>query len=74
MSIDDFVRYSKVLHALTADFARAVPEDKWNFTQTHLEDLAAHQRYIGLGTASRRFASNCGTSSVSEVSTLRHWR
>ena len=32
MSIDDFVRYSKVLHALTADFARAVPEDKWDFT------------------------------------------
>jgi hypothetical protein len=32
MSIDDFVRYSKVLHALTADFVRAVPEDKWEFT------------------------------------------
>jgi uncharacterized damage-inducible protein DinB len=32
MLIDDFVRYSKVLHALTADFARAVPDDKWNFT------------------------------------------
>jgi uncharacterized damage-inducible protein DinB len=31
MSIDDFVRYSKVLHALTADFVRAVPEDKWDF-------------------------------------------
>jgi len=32
MSIDDFVQYSKVLHALTADFVRAVPEDKWDFT------------------------------------------
>jgi DinB superfamily len=32
MSIDDFARYSRVLHRLTADFARAVPEDKWNFT------------------------------------------
>ena len=32
MSIDDFVRYSKVLHALTTDFVRAVPEDKWDFT------------------------------------------
>jgi uncharacterized damage-inducible protein DinB len=32
MSIDDFVRYSKVLHALTADFVRAVPDDKWDFT------------------------------------------
>jgi hypothetical protein len=32
MSIDDFGRYSKVLHALTVDFVRAVPEDKWDFT------------------------------------------
>jgi uncharacterized damage-inducible protein DinB len=32
MSIDDFVRYSKVLHRLTADFALAVPDDKWDFT------------------------------------------
>lgn len=32
MSIDDFVRYSTVLHALTTDFVRAVPEDKWAFT------------------------------------------
>jgi uncharacterized damage-inducible protein DinB len=26
------VRYTKVLHALTADFVRAVPDDKWDFT------------------------------------------
>jgi hypothetical protein len=32
MSIDDFVRYSEVLHRLTADFVRAVPENKWDFT------------------------------------------
>ena len=32
MSIDDFVRYAKVLHNLTADFVRAVPDDKWDFT------------------------------------------
>ena len=32
MSIDDFARYSKVLHRLTDDFARAIPEDKWDFT------------------------------------------
>lgn len=32
MSIDDFVRYSKVLHLLTTDFVRAVPDDKWDFT------------------------------------------
>ncbi len=32
MSIGDFARYSKVLHTLTADFMRAVPEDQWDFT------------------------------------------
>ena len=32
MSIEEFVRYSKVLHGLTTDFVRAVPEDKWDFT------------------------------------------
>jgi hypothetical protein len=32
MSTDDFVRYSKVLHVLTSDFARAVPDDTWDFT------------------------------------------
>ena len=32
MSIDDFVRYSKVLYGLTVDFVRTVPEDKWDFT------------------------------------------
>ena len=32
MSIDEFARYSQVLHGLTADFARAVPADKWDFT------------------------------------------
>jgi len=32
MTIDEFVRYSKVLHRLTADFVRAIPEDKWDFT------------------------------------------
>jgi hypothetical protein len=32
MSVADFVRYSKVLHRLTVDFVRAVPDDKWDFT------------------------------------------
>ena len=32
MSIEEFVRYSNLLHRLTADFVRAVPEDKWDFT------------------------------------------
>lgn len=32
MSIDDFVRYSQVLHRMTVDFARVVPDDHWDFT------------------------------------------
>ena len=32
MSIDEFVRYSEVLYRLTVDFARPVPDDKWDFT------------------------------------------
>ncbi|HEY6329833.1 MAG TPA: hypothetical protein VI756_10895, partial [Blastocatellia bacterium] len=32
MSIDEFVRYAKVLHSLTVDFVGAVPDDKWDFT------------------------------------------
>jgi len=32
MSIDDFARYSKLLYRMTADFALAVPEDKWDYS------------------------------------------
>lgn len=32
ISIEEFARCSKVLHALTVDFVRAVPDDKWEFT------------------------------------------
>lgn len=32
MNADDFARYSEVLHRLTADFVRAVPDDRWEFT------------------------------------------
>lgn len=32
MSLDEFARYSQVLHGLTVDFVRAVPDDKWDFT------------------------------------------
>jgi uncharacterized damage-inducible protein DinB len=32
MSITDFARYSTLLHGLTVDFVRAVPEDKWDWT------------------------------------------
>jgi hypothetical protein len=57
MSIDDFVRYSKVLHRLTADFVRAVPDDKWDFTP----DPPGHS---GRATAPHRigdgFAPFCG--------------
>lgn len=53
MSIDEFARYSKVLHRLTADFARAVPEDRWTFTpdppETHGGTPAPHR--LGKGCA-----------------------
>ena len=32
MSIDEFMRYSNVLHGLTVDFVRAVPDEHWEFT------------------------------------------
>jgi uncharacterized damage-inducible protein DinB len=32
VSPDDFARYSALLHDLTLDFARAVPDDRWDFT------------------------------------------
>jgi hypothetical protein len=32
MSVGDFARYSRVLHALTVDFVQAVPDDRWDFT------------------------------------------
>jgi hypothetical protein len=32
MSIDEFGRYGRVLHRLTADFVRAVPDDRWEFS------------------------------------------
>jgi hypothetical protein len=32
MLIDDFVRYSKLLHRFTSDFVHAVPEEKWDST------------------------------------------
>jgi uncharacterized damage-inducible protein DinB len=31
MLIDDFARYSNVLHGLSVDFVRGVPDDKWDF-------------------------------------------
>ena len=53
MSIDDFVRYSKVLHRLTADFVHAVPDDKWDFTPNPPEESgrARPQQRIGDGFA-----------------------
>lgn len=31
-SAADFAQHSKVLHTMTVDFARAVPDDRWHFT------------------------------------------
>jgi len=53
MLIDDFARYTRVLQALTVDFVRAVPDDKWDFTPDPPEQTGrarpAHR--IGLGFA-----------------------
>ena len=52
MSIDDFARYCKVLHALTVDFVRAVPDDKWDFTpDPRRSGRAPAPRRIGNGFA-----------------------
>jgi hypothetical protein len=53
MLIDDFARYSKVLHRLTLDFVRAVPDDKWNFTPDPAgkSDRVPAPRRIGDGFA-----------------------
>ena len=30
--VDEFTRYAEVLHGLTVDFVRAVPDERWHFT------------------------------------------
>src|SRR5262249_6946262 len=47
------LRYSQVLHGLTVDFVRAVPEDKWDFTPVPpgRSDRAPPPRRIGDGFA-----------------------
>jgi uncharacterized damage-inducible protein DinB len=32
MPTDEFAGYAKLLHRMTSDFARAVPDDRWDFT------------------------------------------
>jgi len=53
MSIDEFARYSLVLHRLTVDFVRAVPDDKWDFTPDPpgMSRRAAASHRIGDGFA-----------------------
>lgn len=52
MSTDDFARYSGVLHGLTVDFVRAVPDDKWEFTPDPPGESRAHApNRIGRGFA-----------------------
>ncbi len=55
MWIDDFVRYSNVLHALTADFVRAVPKEKWDFTP----DLPGNGRALAPHRIGDGFAPFC---------------
>lgn len=56
MSIDEFARYSRVLHALTVDFVRAVPEDKWEFTP---DPPTRFQRAVAAHRIGRGFAPFC---------------
>ena len=53
MSTDEFARYCNVLHALTVDFVRAVPNDKWDFTPDPpaRSDRAPAPHRIGQGFA-----------------------
>jgi hypothetical protein len=56
MSIDDFARYSTVLHGLTVDFVLAVPDDKWEFTP---DPPGKSGRAPGLQRIGRGFAPFC---------------
>src|SRR5580692_5543712 len=49
MSIDDFVRYSEVLHRLTADFVRAVPREQVGLYARSASKVwpRKHEHYVG---------------------------
>ncbi len=70
MSTNDFVRYAKVLQRLTADFVRAVPDDRWSFTPDPPGRSGRAPAPIGLETASHRSENNCGMSSASGASIM----
>ena len=55
MSVEEFARYSNVLHTLTVDFIRAVPDDKWDFTP----DPPEHSRAAAPHRIGRGFAPFC---------------
>src|SRR5438034_3791842 len=48
MLIDDFARYSRVLHRLTVDFVRAVPDDKWDFMPEDRKSTRLNQSHSDL--------------------------
>jgi uncharacterized damage-inducible protein DinB len=46
MRPEDFARYTKILHRLTADFVRAVPDDKWNFAPGRFGPFSKQLRHV----------------------------
>ncbi|WP_141892734.1 DinB family protein [Microbacterium kyungheense] len=43
MSVEDFARYSEVLHEMTQEIARAVPDHAWDFTSVRPGTSAGRQ-------------------------------
>jgi hypothetical protein len=70
---DSFPKALLVLHASTADFVRAVPEDKWDFTPDPPGKFGRAPAPHRIGEGFAPFCSNCGTSSVCAVSTMPRW-
>lgn len=56
MTAETFSRYADVLHTLTQDFVRAVPDAKWEFTPHAPDDVALPQPEHRIG---RGFAPFC---------------
>ncbi len=56
MQIDEFARYSEVLHRLTVDFVWDVPNDKWEFTPDSPSQTRQPPRAHRLGVGMAPFA------------------
>ena len=52
MTPDEFSRYAEILHGLTVDFVRAVPDERWHFTPDPPKDTRPRPLHrIGTGFA-----------------------